>query len=839
MRSLSHFRVLLLLSGPTLLAPPPLFAQARALEADLTAALASRQDRERSEAPRPPAPPLAWEGAVLQGRDRVERPPVFTFLGAPGAPTTAGAPPGTAIILPLPAGLSLVSLPVRVASEKLSDIFPSLPEGSRAFTWRASDQTFVEGWDQDLPLGRALWLYVPVPVLVAVRGRPNLLNDVSVDLEPGWNLIGVPYGSGLLRARQHVYVNWVRKGFNDAVKAEDLGSSVLSFDGSEYDTVAPDGSFEPLHGYWVYATRAELLELAKPGFDVAFEFPWAEILKEAGTTILTDMGYGDSAKLDQILGKLDDISATQTALDAKLDSILAALEQSKVEILQEIGDTTYVAPVQVALLSHYDKENPGTSLAWFVAQAKAGTGPSVTMATKSDFAKKVLGDWAFIDHFNRIYAGILPAAASDKGLLDNYAELVALESGEYDLKQNYLAMEAYFGTLIGLQVKCATLIMASYDQLAHDPDSKSGYTNDTAATWKKNVFEPAIREETERFLHAVESLAVAKLPVPQQWSDPPVRLPDNVQVVMGLADLYILETLRGIYPSLYPPGIRVRIILNPGASSDPPLVAWVPASGWHLPQVVAPPPFDTWRDYPGPRDYDDWSLPRDTHTRAFRVSRDWRMTQVILPVTSQGAVNLVVMGTSSWWNTDDALATVSAAQTETGTLFGSVTLARRPSTRDVFDPCVGWPITTDVTNYCWSFLGLSDCDRGSVDSCNRRSFHPADKRSTLTMTYEFTYQGATPKAGTWKANADGAVTDNTYCVWSRSYWELFKGRDLSTQVDSTVIEYPYTVKTQTVSVTWQPGQTYVFRVRVQLGVNDAYESCMYYWTYKGAQMTFP
>lgn len=837
MRSFSFFRVLPLLLSSTFLASPPLFAQARSLETDLTAALASRQDREdRREVPAPPAPPVAWDGTTFQEPGSVERPPVFTFLGAPGAP------PGTAVLLPLPAGLSLVSLPVRVPSERLSDIFPSLPGGSRAFTWRASDQTFVEGWDQDLPLGRALWLYVPVPVLVAVKGRSNLLGDVTVDLEPGWNLIGVPYDSKLSRSGQIVYVNWVPKGFNDAVEDEDLGPSVLSFDANGYGMVEPEGSFEPLHGYWVYANRAELLELAKPGFGAGFEFPWGAILEAAGSTILTDMGYGDSADLQRIIAKLDDISATQTALNAKLDSILAALEQSKVEILQGIGDTTYVAPVQVALLSHYDKQNPGTSLAWFVAQAKAGTGPSVTMATKSDFARKVLGEWAFIDQFNRIYAGILPAAASDKGLLDNYANLVVLTSGEYDLKQNYLAMEAYFGTLIGMQVKCATLIMASYDQLAHDPDSKDGYTNDTAATWKKNVFDPAMRDEIQRFLHAVEGLVVAKLPVPQQWLDPPVKVPDYVQVVMGLADLYVFETLRGIYPALQPPGIRVRVVLNPGASSDLPLVGWVPSSGWHLPRIATLPSFDTWSRYPGVREYDDWSLPKETNTRAFRVTKDWRMAQVVLPVTSQGGVNLVVMGDSSWWNTNDALATVAASLTESGALFGSITLARRPSTRDVFDPCVGgWPITTQWTNNCWSLFGLSDCDRGAVDSCNSRSFHPATRNSTMTMTYPFTYQGTIPKAGTWKANADGAVTNNGNCVFARAYYELFKGADFSSQVDSTEVEYtyPYTVKTQSVSVNWEPGQTYVFRVRVQLGVNDAYESCMYYWTYKGAQMTFP
>jgi hypothetical protein len=106
------------------------------------------------------------------------------------------------------------------------------------------------------------------------------------------------------------------------------------------------------------------------------------------------------------------------------------------------------------------------------------------------------------------------------------------------------------------------------------------------------------------------------------------------------------------------------------------------------------------------------------------------------------------------------------------------------------------------------------------------------------MTYEFTYQGNVPKASTWKANGDGAVTDNTRCLQSRSYYELFKGRDLSTVVDSTVMDFSHVGRVQMVQVNWEPGATYVFRVRVQRS-GDSDSSCVYYWTYQGAQMTFP
>ena len=199
------------------------------------------------------------------------------------APDAPGVPGETTVFLELSAGLSIVSLPLRVQSEKLSDIFPNLPEGSRAWVWDASKQRFVEGLDSELPLGHACWLYVPFPVLLTVTGTPNLLQDVSVDLEKGWNLIGVPYGTALLRSQQEVYVDLARKRLNDAVAARDLGPVIYSFDMNGYETVDEDGSFEPLHGYWVYARGAELLELKRPGLSdpAGFAIPWGSVVQTA------------------------------------------------------------------------------------------------------------------------------------------------------------------------------------------------------------------------------------------------------------------------------------------------------------------------------------------------------------------------------------------------------------------------------------------------------------------------------------------------------------------------------------------------------------------------------
>ncbi len=815
----------------SLLAISPALAQQRTIDENAAVSSDWRPDLDRQSAhPIPPAPPLPGvKGSI--------REPIHTGEHAVTALSAPGSPSGTTVVLPLSAGLSVVSLPLRVRSEKLSDIFPNLPEGSRAWVWDVSHQEFLEGLDNELPLGHACWLYVPVPALLAVSGTPNRLQDVAFDLEKGWNLIGVPYGTALLRSKQQVYVNWTRKSFNDAVAANELDPLIYSFDANGYETVAEDGFFQPLHGYWVYASGAELLELKNPALSAGIidMIPWGTIASTGFGMIMTQMGYSDTAKLNQTLSKLDGINQSLTALDAKLDAVLASIELSKTEVLQSIGDSTYVSPVQVALLSHFDQQNPNTSFAWFVAQAKAGTGQSVPMTTKSDFARKVLNDWKFIDQFNSIKAGILPMSASYSGLLDNFGDNVVLTSNKYDLTNHYEAMETYFSTLLGMQIKCATLIMNAYDQLAHDPASSDGYTAQTAAEWKASVFDPTIKAETERFLQAVEGVSVKKVPIPQTWTDAPVNVPDYVQVMLGMADSYVMQTLQE------PAGIRFRIMLNPSGGTDVPIVAWASTGSLAclIPQSKALPSFDTWNTYTGAGDYDDWIVQPDSNTRAFKVTSSWKVARTVLPLCSTGKVAITAMGSSVWWRNN----VVSAVVSPDASGFGSFTSARRPTTSDVFSPCLGWPVSIEATQYCWSSWGQTDCDQKSTKSCNSYSFHPAGSgaQSMLTVNYEFKYLGSSPKTGTWKANLNDGFTTNARCGSTRYEFELYQGNPYTslnmTYRHQDLFQDPVTL--QSVQVTWNPGQTYAFQIRMKPEGQSSDMGCLFNWGFNGAQMTFP
>ncbi|HEY6842940.1 MAG TPA: hypothetical protein VI391_02145, partial [Thermoanaerobaculia bacterium] len=52
-------------------------------------------------------------------------------------------PETTTVMLPLSAGISMVSIPLRTNSQLLSDLLPNLPEGSRVWRWDAPAQQFV------------------------------------------------------------------------------------------------------------------------------------------------------------------------------------------------------------------------------------------------------------------------------------------------------------------------------------------------------------------------------------------------------------------------------------------------------------------------------------------------------------------------------------------------------------------------------------------------------------------------------------------------------------------------------------------------------------------------
>ncbi len=605
------------------------------------------------------------------------------------------------MILSLSAGLSLVSLPLRARSEKLADIFPELPPGSRVFTWNAATQQFVDGFDQDLPLGHACWLYVPVPTVAMVSGATNQLTTVSVELKNGWNLVGVPYDIELIRSRQYAWVHQLKMPFNDAVANQAIGPLVYSFGANGYEVVGDQDSFVPTHGYWVYADGAASVELAPGMLHGGGGGFWGSVVRaaakgaaeQATAAFLAQMGYGPDQKTDVagLVDQLDNIKATQTVMLNLLGQTLNKINLSEDEVLQAIGESTSVDPVNAALLTHYEQETPNESLAWFEAQAKGNN--TVSMETKTEFAKNVLGQWAFVENFNKLYTAIDP---TDKpGLLDHFGDKVVLTSSPpyYDAVDRYLAMEAYFNRLLGMQIKCATLVLNAYTQLGKDPSSAAQFpAPQTANDWSKKVFAPYIEKEIQRFRMAVENVAVAKLTYPTS-SEVGVELPSNLQPLLARGDFFVMENTP--YPEKEPAGLRVRIVANPSLNVGD--VMWKAAQGDRHKNWVA----QDWRTVAGQKAYDDWSPP----PVQLNVTRNWKITHVILPITAAGTYQ-VFPPAGHFLSFIPAPETVAAAvfdegytPSSTGTLFGSVTVVFRPTATAMLRPC-GPSSQPQAVNHC-------------------------------------------------------------------------------------------------------------------------------------------
>ncbi len=161
--------------------------------------------------PAPPPAPFASRGEML-GSQHWKR-----------VAQDATDPNQQTVMLPLSSGITLISIPLRTDSQLLSDLLPNLPSGSRVWTWDANDQQFVEGFDQQLPFGQGAVLYVPSPTVITMTGETDLSTEIPLDLQNGWNLVGVPYDQPLPRGSQKVYVASIRTPFNDAVTNGDLG----------------------------------------------------------------------------------------------------------------------------------------------------------------------------------------------------------------------------------------------------------------------------------------------------------------------------------------------------------------------------------------------------------------------------------------------------------------------------------------------------------------------------------------------------------------------------------------------------------------------------------------
>lgn len=259
--------------------PPPLpsaapatpAAQAAAASAASLAASVAAQANARGIAGEPllrhlPSPRLPW---LAQSGEAL-----VAALGAAGA---SAPTPDLARDVNLPAGWSLVSVPLVAVNTQAAAVFADLPAPLNLYDFAAgqtlgSDQP---GFRNALP-GRAFWLLLEHPEALSVVGAPLAENAPQrIALEPGWNAVATPWLTPVAWSDARVSVRHGAEtvALGEAVTRGWVQGSLFQYDpaANSYQSFAPNaspaGELRPWQGALLHASSHAELVFSPPPTD--------------------------------------------------------------------------------------------------------------------------------------------------------------------------------------------------------------------------------------------------------------------------------------------------------------------------------------------------------------------------------------------------------------------------------------------------------------------------------------------------------------------------------------------------------------------------------------------
>jgi hypothetical protein len=126
--------------------------------------------------------------------------------------------------------------------------------------WSAKEQRYVPL--RMLRPGEGFLLVRRGPSEVPIQGKRIVADTVELPLETGWNLIGVPYETGVPLDSLRIKLNGEVKSFKLATEKKWIGGVNTLIDGQSLPVVA-DGKalLSPWRGYWLYAYQPCLLQI--------------------------------------------------------------------------------------------------------------------------------------------------------------------------------------------------------------------------------------------------------------------------------------------------------------------------------------------------------------------------------------------------------------------------------------------------------------------------------------------------------------------------------------------------------------------------------------------------
>ncbi|MBI3946030.1 MAG: peptidoglycan DD-metalloendopeptidase family protein, partial [Armatimonadetes bacterium] len=184
--------------------------------------------------------------------------------GPPAAARAVVAADPAAVLLP--AGLHLLGIPASIPPSSPAEIGL---DGARFATWDAAARAYRQGAEvPPIAAGQGIWVKSDAPLLVRLPGQPAA-GPVSIPLQPGWNLVSVPFAAPIawdpqaLRVRrggeertlaEAAAAGWVADGAWGWDSAPDRGRYVPVSDAAA--ALGGAGALEPWRAYWVKAGAA-------------------------------------------------------------------------------------------------------------------------------------------------------------------------------------------------------------------------------------------------------------------------------------------------------------------------------------------------------------------------------------------------------------------------------------------------------------------------------------------------------------------------------------------------------------------------------------------------------
>lgn len=769
--------------------------------------------RTHQDAPALPLPaPFALRGDMVRPQQWYR---VAEGLSNPGRETVA---------LPLSAGLALFSVPVRTDSQMLSDILQNLPAGSRVWTWDALGQQFVEGFDQPLTFGGGALLYVPSPTIVTVTGTPDNSEQVPVNLEAGWNLVGVPAETPFARASQNVYAGGISMQFNDAVNSGDLGPDVFSLDSRGQKSVTEDDSFEPMNAYWMYSNDAELLELTtQPPLLQAGE---AETVgtwdgAKAGLTLLQFAASQYLAKLNReataaqmqdILDQINYVQRTQLIIVNEVTKLNDTINYAKSELLATIKEQP-IQTIQAAIVSKYDGgATPGVppeedSFMWLATNADS---KNITDEEKLAFDLSILSnddsDWR--RKFTAINGAVIGTGEA-AGIFDNYANLVILNdpSNSTNYMQNrYRRMEEFFKQIIGMQVKCMLMITNAFNDIYQNPAYTGSvrYSDQSAQNWYTGTYLPLMKAEVNRYRSAVDRVIAGTLLNGRNAEEPAVRVPALVRDVIAPSTDWMVMALLG-----EPGGLRMRVLVSP--DMNPNNYYTVGGFPFQLPSTDSGP--SNWTRIAGNTVYDSWQIDPPTSKPKFFATNQWLMYRNLnffIPGPIPGmnpryiGYNYAVgdkFRLTDTRNPSNSYSRINYGYVDengkyadtTGTLFGSVVLATRASANSMLNFPAG--NIRGCGKSTMNFIGVTNCNVYSGFNVNKNVDFISGNASTGNLEMRI------------NSIRSGRATGN-------NYMQVLDGGSSMNYLSSSGTE---TVTSPPRLIQWGANKTYTLQIGVNYG----------------------